>query len=121
MNTDTPHRFAALLRDCRKRAGLTLREVAAESHLSISHLSDVERGRAMPSIEVMDAVLAVYGMRLEITAGAPADEAYERGYADALRHMGAIIAGLEAHRNATKPEGDAVTHGAKGVPCGDGA
>jgi transcriptional regulator with XRE-family HTH domain len=40
--------FGKLLRKCRHEAGLNLLEVATELEVSISYLSDVERGRRNP-------------------------------------------------------------------------
>ena len=42
--------IAALLRDRRRRLGLTLQELARQSGLSASFLSQAERGKAIPSI-----------------------------------------------------------------------
>ena len=46
------------LRRRRQRQGRTLREVAAAAGVSLTYLSEVERGRKEPSSEVLEAVCA---------------------------------------------------------------
>lgn len=52
------------LRWLRKQRGLSLREVAEKSGLGISHISTIERGAALPSLETLEAVAAVYGLTI---------------------------------------------------------
>lgn len=47
--------LGAALRARRLDAGLTLAEVAERAHLSLSYLSEVERGRKLMSLEALDA------------------------------------------------------------------
>lgn len=48
------HTLGASLRDRRLGRGLTLTALSAASGLSISYLSDIERGRTLPSLERLD-------------------------------------------------------------------
>jgi transcriptional regulator with XRE-family HTH domain len=57
------------LRDERRRAGLTLTDVAEESGVSMQYLSEVERGLKEPSSEILGAVAGALGLRLvDLTA-----------------------------------------------------
>lgn len=48
--------FGDTLRRIRQEQGKTLRQVCSVSHVSIGHLSDVERGTTQPSFEVIEEV-----------------------------------------------------------------
>ncbi len=50
----------------RKRSGKTLRELHGLTGLSISFLSDVERGKAMPSLVTCQKLAGVYGITLSL-------------------------------------------------------
>lgn len=53
------------------RGDMTLRFVAKRARLSFSHVSDIERGRRLPSRDAVDALLGVYAsthQRKPITA-----------------------------------------------------
>jgi len=50
------------LRDLRQDAGLSLPDLAARTGLSLSHLSDCERGEKALSLPALFAVAQVYGM-----------------------------------------------------------
>lgn len=52
------------LRNARKRAGLTLAEVAARSGLTAGHLSLIERERAKPSIGALIRICDALGVRV---------------------------------------------------------
>lgn len=54
------------LRALRKSQGLTLADVAAVTGLSVSFLSDVERGRGRPSIETLQKLAKLYDADLSI-------------------------------------------------------
>lgn len=58
--------LANYLQLMRQSHNWTLREVAGKTGLSISYLSDLERGRTLPSIETLEKLAAVYGMTLAI-------------------------------------------------------
>ncbi|GAB2637995.1 helix-turn-helix transcriptional regulator [Gordonia jinhuaensis] len=49
------------LRDARKRQGRTLKEVAGEAGVSVTYLSEVERGQKEASSEVVAAVTRALG------------------------------------------------------------
>lgn len=50
-----------MLRTLRKQANLTLKEVSEQTGISLSFISEVERGRANPSIETLMRLSAAYG------------------------------------------------------------
>ena len=52
------------LRRRRQRQGRTLREVAEAAGVSLTYLSEVERGRKEPSSEVLEAVCAALDLSL---------------------------------------------------------
>lgn len=52
------------LRMLRQQAGLTLREVADKSGVTISQLSDVERGRTLPSLETLERIAGAYDLSI---------------------------------------------------------
>jgi transcriptional regulator with XRE-family HTH domain len=54
--------LAQYLRDSRTRRGLTLAFLADVTDLSISYLSDLEHGRADPSLKTLRALASLYGM-----------------------------------------------------------
>ena len=54
------------LRFLRKINNLKLREVAEQTGLSISFLSDVERGRTSPSLSTVEKLASVYDVRLGV-------------------------------------------------------
>jgi transcriptional regulator with XRE-family HTH domain len=53
--------LAERLRSLRKCRDKTLRDIAASSGISLSYLSDIERG-ALPGIEVLEALADAYGL-----------------------------------------------------------
>ena len=52
------------LKALRKQHGLKLREISKETGLSVSYISDIERGRTMPSLETCGKLAEVYGVSL---------------------------------------------------------
>lgn len=48
----------------RKQRGFTLAQVAERSGISLSHLSDIERGRTMPSLETLEDIASVFGLTI---------------------------------------------------------
>jgi XRE family transcriptional regulator, regulator of sulfur utilization len=52
------------LREIRQRQGETLLQVARSTDLSVSHLSDLERGKANPSIETLEKLATHYKLDL---------------------------------------------------------
>jgi transcriptional regulator with XRE-family HTH domain len=57
--------LGALLREERRAAGLSQRDVAQRTGVSDAYLSQVERGRHEPSLRVLTAVAATLGVSLE--------------------------------------------------------
>jgi transcriptional regulator with XRE-family HTH domain len=60
------HALGEVLRRRRLLLGKTLRDVAAESRVSLPYLSEIERGRKEPSSEILAAVCEV--LRLDLSA-----------------------------------------------------
>ncbi|MEY9212289.1 helix-turn-helix transcriptional regulator [Thermobifida halotolerans] len=58
------HLIGDALRRARRERGLTLREVAEASQVSLPYLSEIERGRKEPSSEVLAAVYRALDLRL---------------------------------------------------------
>jgi len=56
------------LRKIRRKQKKTLREVAGLAPVSVPYLSEVERGLRVPSIEIVERVLAAYGKKLVIVS-----------------------------------------------------
>lgn len=56
--------LGARLRRFRKARGRTLAEVAAETGLSVSFLSDIERGRTNPSLDTLGKLARVYELNM---------------------------------------------------------
>jgi len=54
--------LGARLRQLRKANGWTLANVAARTGLSVSFLSDIERGRTSPSLDTLEKLAGVYGL-----------------------------------------------------------
>jgi transcriptional regulator with XRE-family HTH domain len=57
--------LGALLREERRAAGLSQRQLAERTKVSDAYLSQVERGRHEPSLRVLTAVAATLGVSLE--------------------------------------------------------
>ena len=56
--------LGAKLRALRKRQGRTLADVGSETGLSVSFLSDIERGRARPSLDTLEKLASYYQLTL---------------------------------------------------------
>ncbi len=54
--------IAKLLTQIRAERGWSLRELAERSGLSIAYLSELERGRKLPTLEVLDRLAVAFGM-----------------------------------------------------------
>lgn len=82
------------LRRLRKRRDLTLSEVGKETELSVSFLSDVERGRTKPSLDTLEKLAACYrvsvnDMLKETELGiSPVEREYPPGFLEFLREVG---------------------------------
>jgi transcriptional regulator with XRE-family HTH domain len=67
---------ARLIRTARRRAGLTLRELARRAHTSHSTLAAYEQDRKTPSVDTLDRILTACGFRVDVTLAArPAEVA----------------------------------------------
>lgn len=84
------------LRLLRKKYGHTLLDVSKGTELSVSFLSDVERGRTNPSLETLEKVASFYQMppnellsNIEVE---PADErnSYPEGFLEFLKEVNDI-------------------------------
>ena len=75
----TPSGNAALgarLRELRKEKGLKLVALANKSGVSLAYVSEVERGRKLPSLEVLDRLAGALGLSvLDVLNGV---EPYDR-------------------------------------------
>lgn len=50
------------LRELRAGAGRTLARAAEDAGVSLSYLSDIERGRRLPALDVLDRICRAYGV-----------------------------------------------------------
>lgn len=84
------------LRMLRKDRGLTLAEVSAKTELSVSFLSDVERGRTKPSLDTLEKLsesyqISVTDLLAEVDFGKPtSDIRYPPGYAEFVAELGEV-------------------------------
>jgi len=58
---------ARLIRTARRRAGLTLSELAQRAHTSHSTLAAYEQGRKTPNVDTLDRVLTACGFGVDVT------------------------------------------------------
>lgn len=65
----TPHELGALIREARKRAGLTLAECAGVNGVGIRFLSELERGKETAKLGLALRVAASLGIRLQASLG----------------------------------------------------
>lgn len=56
--------LAERVRWLRKQRDYTLRDVSERSHVALSFLSDIERGRTIPSLPVLERIARVYDLTL---------------------------------------------------------
>ncbi len=69
---------ARLIRMARRRAGLSLRELARRARTSHSTLAAYERGRKTPNVDTLDRILTACGFHVNVTLEArPADVAVD--------------------------------------------
>jgi transcriptional regulator with XRE-family HTH domain len=69
---------AATLRDARRRAGLTLRQLAERADTSHSTLSAYESGRKVPTVATLERILRAAGFALDLAlTPRPADRGRE--------------------------------------------
>jgi len=85
------------LRRLRKSRRLTLANVGKETGLSVSFLSDVERGRTKPSLDTLEKLAACYGVSvndilLDTEFGSSGDEKeYPPGFQEFLDEIGGSV------------------------------
>lgn len=78
------------IRELRNRKGETLKETSNGINLSVSYLSDIERGRTKPSLQTLEALANHFGMSLTDllsgveSAGAQTENALPPGLSDLL-------------------------------------
>ncbi len=89
MNEPLQRALGARLRALRGQAGRTLRSVADEAGVTATHLSYVERGERLPSLEVL-AELA-RALSLPLSALLPSSDAPDAG-AEALAALTRLVA-----------------------------
>lgn len=58
---------AEILRDARKKAGLTQAELAGRIGADKAYISKVEHGRTVPSVSTFYRIISAMGMQVEIT------------------------------------------------------
>ena len=58
---------AQAVREARRRAGLSLRDLAARAHTSHSTLSAYESGQKVPSVATLERILRAAGFALDLT------------------------------------------------------
>lgn len=58
---------ARLIRNARRRAGLSLRQLAERAHTSHSTLVAYEQARKTPNVETLDRILTACGFRVDVT------------------------------------------------------
>jgi transcriptional regulator with XRE-family HTH domain len=66
--------LGARLRAIRKKQGDTLTDVGAQTGLSVSFLSDIERGRTQPSLDTLEKLATYYQLTInDLLEGVDAD------------------------------------------------
>jgi transcriptional regulator with XRE-family HTH domain len=67
IETPGPPAIGATLRQMRQCCKISLTEMAQQVHYSKSHLSNLENGRAKPSIELIEKYREIYGKFTDLT------------------------------------------------------
>lgn len=63
----SPEELGSILRQRRKLAGITQRDLAALSDLAVHTLSDLESGKGNPTLEVLSRVCGVLGLEIRLS------------------------------------------------------
>ena len=63
----SPEKLGTILRQRRKLADITQRDLAALSELGVHTLSDLETGKGNPTLEVLSRVCGVLGLEIGLT------------------------------------------------------
>lgn len=66
-------RASAILRECRRRSGLTQRELATRASTAQSVIARIERGLTQPSLETLERIVAAAGFSLQIELAEPVE------------------------------------------------
>lgn len=76
------------LRELRLGNNMTLLEVREKTGLSVSHLSDMERGRAKPSFDALESLALCYGITMsDLMTGVDPAAVEPSNYPDGLREL----------------------------------
>jgi transcriptional regulator with XRE-family HTH domain len=65
---------ARLIRTARRRAGLSLRELAQRADTSHSTIAAYEQGRKVPNVDTLDRLLRACGFRVDVALAARPEE-----------------------------------------------
>jgi len=85
--------LGARLRAIRKQRKFTLADVGRETGLSVSFLSDVERGKTQPSLDTLEKLAAFYGLTIndlleDVDAETlSSDQGYPPGFEEFLKEI----------------------------------
>ena len=76
-----PPAFGGRIRDLRRKSGLTLQTLADQAGISVGFLSQVERGKATPSLGTLASLAAALGVDVDvfIATPKPADSVTRQG------------------------------------------
>ena len=79
------------IRELRNLKGKTLKDISSSSNLSVSYLSDIERGRTNPSLQTLETLAKQFDLSVTDLlsgvefAGLPSDSALPPGLGDLLQ------------------------------------
>src|SRR5437870_11388326 len=62
-NDPTPAELGRRIRMLRISAGLTLKDLEKRGHISATHVSEIERGRASPTVGALARIASALGVR----------------------------------------------------------
>ena len=75
MNSQTAALFGERLREARKQHGLSQPKLFHATGIAVTYISQIERGRANPSLDVMLALADAVGLPLHVMLAPPSMEA----------------------------------------------
>ena len=58
--------YSLILKECRKYAGLTQKEVAEKAHLSVNSIFLYEHGKSVPTVDKFEAIINACGVKLAL-------------------------------------------------------
>jgi transcriptional regulator with XRE-family HTH domain len=94
-----------LIREARRRHGLSQRRLALRSGSSQAWISRLERGEVSPSVESLDRLLAVMGESLDLKAMRMGDDEEDRAW-ERIHHRRPMAERLERAFDAATFAGD---------------